>query len=924
MNEVTLQLKHTPAPVREPVAWFIAGADVSSWLDEICRWTIPQEQLRLFVLPRGLNDRALGGVLVLPPPGTKPSCVPRALGFGVIAGKLYLPMDAELWPPIEPHELKLVHDVQVFHPALGLVGFEPAESRSVADLLRQPPSRVENWNFARPGVCLNQRLHSVQLLVPISPEEIFGDAPKEIGSEPLQGLAPAPNEPWSNPAGRAWSELNRRLMQALQRFLQSFPHTGKTRTWINKLEDWAAAKFQKLARDLEAMRNKEINRLLHQLEHDPDEGLRHALPMSQLTHRGQAPPSARLGTRPADFNLENLHGGKAADFWHLDLQLQLQLRGKYQELANRELQLGRFRRAAYIFAELLGDLESAASALKQGRHFREAAVLYKEHLRRPREAAVCLAEGGLLLEAIALYEQELLYLEAGDLYARLGQEEQARAVYELEVQRRVTAGDRLGGAELMESKLNAPDQALTILSEGWPHSQQAGKCLAAEFELLARKSWHSRAVALLEKLRAENTQTDLVTILARVLATQSSQYPDRAVRHSAADLVRVKAGQRLETTVARTEISVLGDALTKLAPDDKLLARDVSRFTALRNEGLRTSHRIEPLHKLSGPILVRTLELPKGIFWHTVKSCGRHFIAAGSGLDQQSGRQHSCRGNPFLLRGDWEGAFQTLEWSKPAVDAMPSLLEFDEEIARPARIFITPGPTRPLVRLPEKAFPAADRFPGTIPAGTPDWLPDDLVAICTRGHMAWLLRDSGDGLVECRLVYGTCVSSLGLGGVFAGQLGAIFVSSLLSQRDFLWVSAKQRLCLFRAGELAGNWEAETDIVSLVPSAPNLPLCALARLAKGVSLHWTDALKERTETLCEELVAPLAAFTANGTLVLVSGTEGRICDVNQRGVAGINSFTLLKGRPLAVVRAEGPNQFAVFYDNGTAQLFRIPS
>jgi hypothetical protein len=918
MNELTLQLKHTPAPIREPVAWFIAGADVSSWLDEICRWAIPQEHLRLFVLPRGGNDRSPGGVLVLPPAGTKPSCVPRALGFGVVAGKLYLPVDAELWPPIEPHELKLVHDVQVFHPALGLVGFEPAESLRLADLLRQPPSRVENWNFARPGVHLNQRLHSVQLLVPISSGEIFGDAPKEIGNEPLEGLPPAPNEPRSNPAGRVWSRVNRQLMQALQRLLRSFPHTGSRRTWINKLEDWAAARFQQFVRDLEAMRNKEIHRLLHQLENDPDEGLRHALPINQLTHRGQAPPSNRLGTRRTDFNLENLRGGKAADFWHLDHELQLQLRSRYQELANRELQLGRFRRAAYIFAELLGDLESAASALKQDRHFREAAVIYKEHLRRPREAAVCLADGGLFQEAIAIYEQELLYLEAGDLYARLGQDEQARAAYEREVQRRVTAGNRLSGAELMETKLNAPDQALTILSDGWPHSQQAGKCLAAEFELLARKSWHCRATARLQNLRAENTRADLVSVLARVLAAQSSQYPDRAVRHSAADLARVKAGQRLETAASRAEIFALSDALTKLAPDDKLLGRDVSRFMVKHNERLRTSHRIEPLHKISGPLLVRSFDLPKAIAWHTVKSCGRHFFAAGNGLDRHSGRRKL-----FLLRGDWEGAFQTIRWPEPVVRPPPLLLEFDEEITR-ARIIITPGPSRPLWRLPEKAFPAADRFAGVIPAGTPDWLPEDLVAICTRGLMAWLLRDSGDGLVECRSLDGTLVSSLGLSGVFAGQLSAFLHCSLITQRDFLWVSAKQRLCLFRKGEMIGNWEAETDILSLVPSAPNLPLCLLARLGKGVSLHWIDALKERTETLCEQLTAPLAAFTADGTLILISGEEGRICDVNQRAVGRISAFTLLEGMPIAVVRAQGPNQFAVFYDNGTAQVFRLPA
>src|SRR6185436_1005712 len=190
----------------------------------------------------------------------------------------------------------------------------------------------------------------------------------------------------------------------------------------------------------------------------------------------------------------------------------------------------------YIFAELLGDLESAASALKQGRHFREAAVIYKEHLRRPREAAVCLAEGGLFAEAIAIYEQESMFVEAGDLYARIGQPDQANAAYESAVRHCLDGGDRLGGARLLEEKLNAPERALTVLSEGWPHSTQAGKCLQAEFELLARKSWHNQAAKRIEKLRNENTRAELISTLARVVTSQAVQYPDRLIRHSASDL----------------------------------------------------------------------------------------------------------------------------------------------------------------------------------------------------------------------------------------------------------------------------------------------------------------------------------------------------------------------------------------------------
>ena len=82
-----------------------------------------------------------------------------------------------------------------------------------------------------------------------------------------------------------------------------------------------------------------------------------------------------------------------------------QLRAKYMELAGREMRLGRYRRAAYIYAHLLGDLTNAAAALIAGKHWREAAVLYRDRLKRPEMAAKCLEQGGLWAEAIEFYEQ---------------------------------------------------------------------------------------------------------------------------------------------------------------------------------------------------------------------------------------------------------------------------------------------------------------------------------------------------------------------------------------------------------------------------------------------------------------------------------------------------------------------------------------
>ena len=69
-------------------------------------------------------------------------------------------------------------------------------------------------------------------------------------------------------------------------------------------------------------------------------------------------------------------GGGPVDFWMMSPEYSQRLATIYRELANREISLGRHRRAAYILAELLGDLSAAAATLADGGHFREAAVLY--------------------------------------------------------------------------------------------------------------------------------------------------------------------------------------------------------------------------------------------------------------------------------------------------------------------------------------------------------------------------------------------------------------------------------------------------------------------------------------------------------------------------------------------------------------------
>ena len=296
-------------------------------------------------------------------------------------------------------------------------------------------------------------------------------------------------------------------------------------------------------------------------------------------NRDAGRPGSKLLPHDIDFSLQRLAGGGPGDHWDLPQHLRQQLFAKYHELAGRELRLGRCRRAAYIYAELLGNLELAASALMTGRHWREAAVLYRDRLHRPDEAARCLEQGGLWTEAIALYEELAEYEKAGDLYRQLDQPDNAQQAYRAAVAKHLAQNDYLAAARLLENKLDAPDEAIAQLEAGWPSSNQAGACLQELFRLLARLGRHEAAAAKIEQLREQSLLPRQWQLLIDVLSQTATTYPDAEVAAVAADATRTLAGARLRQADDAEKRRLL-EAVQRLVPADRLLGRDCQRFLA--------------------------------------------------------------------------------------------------------------------------------------------------------------------------------------------------------------------------------------------------------------------------------------------------------------------------------------------------------
>ena len=594
----------------EPDAWFIPGSSGEHWLDELARCSLATLDTRLYALTSGVRSNEVAGVLVVP--GSKiAQPTPAGLPFKRLGARLFIPADADLVRPASDAELNRLcpYHVVVFHPAFGVQAFTAADELRISQLVAPLPQQPQNWNFAVAGPAPMPQLKGVFLAQPPSAQELFGDASQQIGTESPDELPPAPDEPQANPAAASGRKLKRMFMQGLENILKKLPHTGSSHTWVNDAENWVDRQMRQIDQQLEQLRNKELHRLLKLLETNPEAGLRHALPMNSFAHRGIAPPAGRLGSHPLNFDPHNL-GGRPADFWNVPLDLQEVLRRRYREMADREMQLGRYRRAAYIYAELLGDLVSAAHTLKKGQHFREAAILYDEHLHNPLEAAHCLKEGGLLQEAIERYEKLNRWLDVAELQERLGNLAAAQAAVRRVIDERLTQNDFLGAAKLAEERLHSPDEAVTFLHEAWPDSRQAAASVGALLALFARYGKHDHAISRALRFSREPIPPALSASLLNALSIPARTYPDKQVQQQLADFSRVLISRELKRPgISLEDATRMTDHLIHLATEDRLLARDANRFLDMkRTADMRARFALPPPQSGTVPTLYRRFD----------------------------------------------------------------------------------------------------------------------------------------------------------------------------------------------------------------------------------------------------------------------------------------------------------------------------
>ncbi len=972
-------------------AVLIFGQTAHDWLSPICGCRIPTSELIFLPLSSPGSGELFGAIVagaglqgriqdlqrqvVHESAGTSlPIVTCRCL-----AGRLFIPADASLSPELTDKELRGLLPVNaahrlVWHPSVGLIEYEAEDVLSASDLLSGPVQTGRIWNGATPGDQLNLSIRSLQLLQP--PEEVFSsliEGRGDIGSAAgdIDTAPRAPDERPENSPGEVLRVLKLQLAKAVHRITKSLPESPGGSQLLSRLHAWAAGLVQGSgsaggtssantakgsagrtaagdSRSLSTRQENELKRLLHMLEQQPEEGLKYAVPLGAPGSRGTTSPTDRLSRQQPNFDLGKLNASGPASIWEVSPTWHGRLASRYRELALRELRLGNHRRAAYIFAMLLNDLHSAASALEAGRLYRDAAAIYQVHLRQPLQAAECFKRGGLWEEAAAIFRELRLWRQAAELFRLLDRPDHAADMYEQELQELVSKQQWPAAATVAIDFLGDRRRGLQLLRDGWFSGNQRTECL--------RRLFREHADAGEHQLMEEELQTLLVNDQARLSADQldiaviicseeATKYPSTRVR----ELLRIHTWQMAAALLARNPAlpsQTAVRAIRNLAEQDELLQRDTARcgWKPPRSPGpaveprpndaeIRVQRRTPTTLKVLRSCLDLKLSVPKlppSVRWQAAAASSSTLFLQGQTASEQ------------LVVARW------------------SLLQLQQGNPRGQCVTFTVFDPRPLgvprLRLnplqPEQAnlqfFPATPDSAGSFvrqvvrsngfvtTTALPDALTFDFGFSEDGSRFSLEIAESNRDTVELKL---TDRQSNGVVS-FPLQLPEQVTESLAESGGRVWlqntgllVVSGRFLCLAHLPALQRLdtqapkplrleilTELDSDFRELSPSPSQIVHRVLIATRTSCYVVWLNSANWCR--IAEDLQTPHVCWTRNGIAMIASGNQLGCYRVTQKEIRLLASGNL-SGQVISLQPDDSPDHVLVLDQSGVLQRFRVP-
>lgn len=908
-QEISIELRPSRS-LGQASALLVSGLTPKAWLENLIPLVEDIDRCSGFLLPSSRSDLSPCGWLVVGISEVSGLARSRRSGsvqpYTAIGERLWVPQGSRLEPEMEPREVDVLlpYACAVFHPTIGLVGFDESDRVFLSDLLGGWPSSGAHFGYAQEGVELPDRLLAITAKSEPRLEILMEDVGNEIGHEAPEGLPPTPGEGSESGVAHLRKQMKLRFLHALERLSGATRQDPGKEGWRQRLEAWTARRLEALQRNQE----RELDRLLHLLKSNPDEGLKYALPLGGDQARGTVtPPSDQLAKRDPEFGLPNLSGGQASSPWVVDWERQYALSKQYREAANRELQLGRYRRAAYVFAELLKDYRAAADALCQGKHYREASVLYLKHLGDRLAGAQCLRRGGFFQEAIVIYEKEKQFETVAELYLLLDQKSEAEEAFRMAVSRCLAHGQTAKAALLLEEKLNDREGAIKHLQRAWPKGSDAVTCLQHELSAYARWGDEDSLVERLETVVGNHPPGLALGVLQTLVRwTRESPYPK--VSEQARQGGFIVASRWLGGPKSSQREALL-EQVRHLVPDDRLLARDTLRFQEqCAHEERQRTRRVSDVVPMDEPVfLLERHPLPHWVDWEIIESQGERGVV---GLGR-------ARHGLNLMRMDWEGAYQ--------VQTVP-LAGGDREASVSGCVLeATSGALPEMVsvlglELGEAAvLTQAERFLSPMRVENPQWTRStDFLGMTYGGKgVAWVLRrqqGSEDGLLVLS-------SHSSMGDLIATH--SLRLPFQISDADLRCpmklIYARDQIVLLCGHHLVRYYRDRVEGIELEEKAERVCFGESNRLMiavcdhTGVEVIWGDEQWGRRERVPISNPGDFVrvAFTRTGDLLMAS--EGRL-DVYALGRDGYrflhsHAFEGVAA-PLGLFPTDVPNRYAL--------------
>ena len=580
-----LQLKYKDQTKAATQAAFIPGTSPKEWLAVLQGFNVQLSELECYIIPISKSDITANGLFVVFPNINFTQDLELLFPYQKINDDFFIPVQSELYPLINDEEWKeiLFYDRNFFHPTLGLIGFNLFDAVNWNHLISFPDLSDKKWSVAEKGNTPFPILNKINILLPPQ-EDIIQTLGEGIEKKSLNDLPKDKNA--DNSDETFFEKLARKSLEKglegtnnlRNNFGSASGGNGMFENMLSGLEGW----MQSNLNDLEKKRNDEIDRLLDLFENDPEEALKYALPLdNKYESRGQAPPSGSLGRRNTNFSLGGLGGGGRSDSWDIGDNYH-KLMAKYRRTAEQLIEQKKYKKAAYIYANLLGDYSAAANVLKQGKHYHEAAALYKIHLKNNTAAAECYEEGGLYLEAIEMYKEiggkdEKL----GDLYSGINQDKNAHHYYRKAIDSNKKNFDFLYAGNLLENKLGENKEARELYLEGWKDEVQKEACLLRYFKM-SENNLSDEATDIYRNHTSKKQQMDFLNILIQIQDKNQEEF-QKTSKNIAYEIISQQSQSGNHKSLHK---------LKNFIQNDSLISSDIGRFIIRNKEKI-----IQPINK---------------------------------------------------------------------------------------------------------------------------------------------------------------------------------------------------------------------------------------------------------------------------------------------------------------------------------------